>query len=165
MPIIAVLENPIYVINIGHVMRNICALGITKLYVVDQLKRLDDDPEALKKRKSLLKHSSGAAQFIDVRRFDTSKDCLDKLSKDGFVSIATSPEAKGKKHALLHESDLTPTNLAIWFGNEANGLTDETLERCESCISIEMDGNVESFNLGTTTGIVLYEAFRQRKKA
>lgn len=62
MPLIAILENPNYIINIGHVIRNVNGLGIDALYVVDGLHRLEEDPELIRTRKSLLKHSSGAVQ-------------------------------------------------------------------------------------------------------
>lgn len=160
--IIAVLENPNYIINIGHVIRNVNGLGVDRLYVVDGLKRLEDDLETLRNRKSLLKHSSGAVQFTEVKRFDSSEDCFNQLKSDGFFSVATSPHAIGKHNFLLHESRLNAPKLAIWFGEEANGLSDFALERCDFCLMIPMRGQVESFNLATTTAIVLYEAVRQR---
>ncbi|MFT3793672.1 TrmH family RNA methyltransferase [Flavobacterium sp.] len=163
MELIAVLENPNYIINIGHVIRNVNGLGVDKLYVVDGLKRLEADLEALRNRKSLLKHSSGAVQFTDIRRFDTSQDCFDSLQADGFVSVATSPHRVGKQHFVLHQSRLNQPKLAIWFGEEANGLSDLALERCEFCVTVPMAGGVESFNLATTTAIVLYEAVKQRR--
>lgn len=163
MELIAVLENPNYIMNIGNVIRNINGLGVDKLYVIDGLKRLDDNPDLIKRRKSLLKHSSGAVQFTHIERFDTSKLCLEILAQKGFTSIGTAPIALGKKNHFLHESKLDQPKLAIWFGDEANGLTNEVLQQCEFCLTIEMAGQVESLNLGTTTGIVLYEAIKQRK--
>ncbi|RZJ70389.1 TrmH family RNA methyltransferase [Flavobacterium sp.] len=164
MPLIAVLENPTYIINIANAIRNANGLGIAKIYVVDGMKRLEDNLEMLRKRKSLMKHSSGAVQFMDLERFDSSEECLEKLKNGGFTCVATSPATIGKQHCLLHESDLTQQNLAIWFGDEGNGLSDFALENCDFSVTIEMRGNVESFNLGTSTGIVLYEAMRQRTK-
>lgn len=163
MELIAVLENPNYIINIGSVIRNVNALGVDRLFVVDGLKRLDDDPELLKNRKSLIKHSSGAVRWTEIQRFDTSRDCLDFLSRDGFVSVGTSPANAGKRHFALQDSDLTSPKLAIWFGDEANGLTQDVLGRCDFCVRVEMKGKVESLNLATATAIVLYEAMRQRR--
>lgn len=159
--LIAVLENPNYILNIGSVIRNVNGLGVDRLYVIDGMKRLEDDPEALRRRRTLLKHSSGAVQWTDIRRFDTSRQALDVLKKDGFISVGTSPHRS--KGMSLHESDLRHPRLAIWFGSEANGLSPEVLAACDFCVSVEMAGRVESLNLATTTGIVLYEAIRQRK--
>lgn len=162
MELIAVLENPNYIINIGHVIRNVNGLGVDRLYVVDGLNRLDDDLAVLRSRKSLLKHSSGAIQFTDVRRFDTSQECLRALEADGFASVATSPHRLGKKHCALFDCAFDQPKLAIWFGEEANGLSAFAIDHCDFCVSVPMAGGVESFNLATTTAIVLYEAIRQR---
>jgi tRNA (guanosine-2'-O-)-methyltransferase len=51
----------------------------------------------------------------------------------------------------------------VWFGNEARGISDLAVERSEMCVSIPMFGMIESLNLGTTSGIVLYEVTKQRR--
>ena len=164
MELVAVLENPNYIMNIGNVVRNVNGLGISKLLVVDGLKRLENELELIQKRKSLIKHSSGAVQSTEIVRFDSSKECLDFLSANGFVSVGTAPIAKHQQSFYLHESKLDQEKLAIWFGDEANGLTDTVLQQCDFCLTIKMNGKVESLNLATTTGIVLYEATKQRNK-
>jgi len=76
----------------------------------------------------------------------------------------TSPHIKGKENYVLHEADYTKSKLAVWFGNESRGVSDIVVERGESCISIPMFGMIESLNLATTTGIVLYEVAKQRRE-
>ena len=71
---------------------------------------------------------------------------------------------KGKAHVHLSDGDYTAyTKLAVWFGNEAIGISDRAVERGELCVSIPMFGMIESLNLGTSSGIVLYEVTRQRR--
>lgn len=164
MELIAVLENPIYIMNIGNVIRNVNGLGVNSLYVIDGLKRLENDEAVIRERKTLIKHSSGAVKFTKIKRFDTIEDCFEELNKNGFVSVGTSPHSDSGKNYILEKSNLTQPKLAIWFGDEANGLSKEVLKQCEFYVTIEMLGKVESFNLATTTGIVLYEAVKQRKK-
>ena len=74
-----------------------------------------------------------------------------------------SPHIKGKKNYVLHEADYTQSKIAIWFGNESRGISDTVVERSEFCISIPMFGMIESLNLATTSGIVLYEVTKQRR--
>lgn len=52
----------------------------------------------------------------------------------------------------------------MWFGNETRGISDLAIEHSEMCVSIPMFGMVESLNLGTTSGIVLYEVTKQRRE-
>jgi tRNA (guanosine-2'-O-)-methyltransferase len=160
--LVAVLENPNYIRNIGTVIRNINALGVDALLVIDNLNRLDVNISELRQRKSLLKYSNGAVKWTNVKRFDSVEDCFEFLQAKDFVSVGTSPHAIGKRQVSLAKSDLTVPKLAIWFGAESNGLSEAVINKCEYCLTIEMKGRVESLNLSTTTGIVLYEAVKQR---
>jgi tRNA (guanosine-2'-O-)-methyltransferase len=162
--LIAVLENPMDIKNIGSVIRNANALGVEKIYVVDSRQSLPDDWEELRERKSLSKISVSASKWTFVKRFNSTEECLEHLEKNKFISLVTSPHIKGKKNYVLHEADYTQPKLAVWFGNESRGVSDIVVERSESCISIPMFGMIESLNLATTTGIVLYEVTKQRRE-
>ena len=163
--LIAVIENPSDIKNIGTVIRNVNALGVEKVYVVDPRKALPDDWQDLRERKSISKTSVAAVKWTFVKRFDSSADCFDYLESKGFASIVPSPHVKGKKNVILHEGDFTAFNkLAVWFGSEAVGISDYAVARSAMCVNIPMFGFVESFNLGTSSGIVLYEVTKQRRE-
>ncbi|MDP3896269.1 MAG: TrmH family RNA methyltransferase, partial [Mesorhizobium sp.] len=51
-----------------------------------------------------------------------------------------------------------------WFGSESMGISDRAVERSDMCVSIPMFGMIESLNLGTSSGIVLYEVAKQRRE-
>lgn len=162
--LIAVIENPDDIRNIGAIIRNVNALGVEKVYVVDPRKSLPDDWQDMRERKSLSKTSVSAVKWSFVKRFDTSEECIAHLTKKNFVSIVTSPHIKGKKNAVFDEVDFTVLpKLAIWFGNEGRGISPVAVEHCEMCISIPMFGMIESLNLGTSSGIILYEVTKQRR--
>jgi tRNA (guanosine-2'-O-)-methyltransferase len=163
--LITVLENPIDVVNIGAVIRNVNALGVEKLYVVDPRRSLPDDWQDLRDRKSVSKTSVSAVKWTFVKRFDSTDQCFDHLETKGFTSIVTSPHIKGKTSIFLHEGDYTVhAKLAVWFGNEAIGISDRAVERSEMCVCIPMFGMIDSLNLGTSSGIVLYEVAKQRRE-
>lgn len=162
--LIAVIENPADIKNIGTIIRNVNALGVEKVYVVDSRRELPDDWQELREYKPISKVSVSAVKWTFVRRFDSTDDCFDHLERKGFRSIVTSPHVKGKAHVHLSDGDYTAyTKLAVWFGNEAIGISDRAVERGELCVSIPMFGMIESLNLGTSSGIVLYEVTRQRR--
>jgi tRNA (guanosine-2'-O-)-methyltransferase len=163
--LIAVIEDPIDFVNIGTVIRNVNALGVEKVYVVDPRHSLPDNWQDMREGGKLSKVSVSAIKWSFVKRFDSTKDCLDHLESMNFHSIVTSPHVKGKTNVVLHEGDYTEhTKLAVWFGNEKRGVTDEAVERAEMCVSIPMFGMIESLNLGTSSGIVLYEVAKQRRE-
>lgn len=162
--LIAVIENPSDLRNIGTVIRNVNALCVEKVYVVDRYNALPDDWEEMRERKSLSKTSVSAVKWTFVKRFDSTEACFDHLEKNNFVSVVTSPHVKGKVNALFDEVDYTEhAKLAVWFGSESIGISDEAVERASTCISIPMFGMIESLNLGTSSGIVLYEVAKQRR--
>jgi tRNA (guanosine-2'-O-)-methyltransferase len=161
--LIAVLENPRDIRNIGTVVRNVNALGVEKTYIVDSRHALPNDWQEMRHRKSLSETSVSAIKWSFVKRFDSTEACFDHLEKSRFVSIVTSPHVKGKRNFVLHEADYTQPRLAVWFGNESRGISDVAVNRSECCVSIPMFGIIESLNLGTTTGIVLYEVTKQRR--
>ncbi|WP_340643819.1 RNA methyltransferase [Phenylobacterium sp.] len=162
--LIAVLENPSDLRNIGTVIRNVNALGVEKIYVVDPRRSLADDWQELRTGKKLSGTSASAVKWTFVKRFDSTDECFDYLEKKHFKSIVTSPHVKGKASIFLDEGDYTThAKLAVWFGSEAVGISDRAVERAEMCVSIPMFGMIESLNLGTSSGIVLYEVAKQRR--
>ncbi|MBT9447140.1 MAG: RNA methyltransferase [Hyphomonadaceae bacterium] len=163
--LIAVIENPTDVKNIGTVIRNVNALGVEKVYIVDPRGALPDDWHELRTDKTVSKTSVSAVKWTFVKRFESTEACFDYLDAKGFKSIVTSPHVKGKTSIFLHEGDYTVHHkLAVWFGSEATGISDAAVERSEMCVSVPMFGMIESLNLGTSSGIVLYEVAKQRRE-
>lgn len=163
--LIAVLECPTDVKNIGTVIRNANALGVEKVYVVDPRRALPNEWQELREQKSVSKTSVSAVKWTFVKRFDSTDECFDYLESKNFKSVVTSPHVKGKKSIFLHEGDYTEHHkLAVWFGSEAIGISDRAVERSDMCVCIPMFGMIESLNLGTSSGIVLYEVTKQRRE-
>lgn len=163
--LIAVIEDPVDINNIGTVIRNANALGVEKVYIVDPRGALPDDWQDMRERKSLSKTSVSAVKWTFVKRFDSTEACLAHLAGQGFVSVVTSPHVKGRTNVYLHEGDFQKhTKLAVWFGNEKRGISERAVEASEMCVAIPMFGMIESLNLGTSSGIVLYEVTKQRRE-
>ncbi|MBK8197792.1 MAG: RNA methyltransferase [Acidobacteria bacterium] len=163
--LIAVLEHPDNPKNIATVIRNVNALGVEKVYVIDPDNVVPDDWQELRERRDFSKLSASAVKWTFVRKFTSTDECFDYLESKNFTSIVTSPHVKGKKSVYLHEADYTePPKLAVWFGNEGAGISERAVERSDMCVSIPMFGLIESFNLGTSSGIVLYEITKQRRE-
>ncbi len=161
--LIAVLENPNNSKNLATAIRNIDALGVEKLYVVDSRGLLPDTWHQMRENRSLLKISASAVKWTFIKVFRSTEECIEHLEKNNFISIVTSPHIKGHKNVLLQDGNYTQNRLAVWFGNETNGISDLAVSHSEACIQIEMAGIIESLNLGTSTGIVLYEITKQRR--
>jgi tRNA (guanosine-2'-O-)-methyltransferase len=83
--LIAVIEDPHDIRNIGTVIRNVNALGLEKAYIVDPRKALPDDWQDMRERKSLSKSSVSAIKWSFVKRFDSTEGCLKHLEQNRFV--------------------------------------------------------------------------------
>jgi len=163
--LIAVIEDPNDIKNIGTIIRNVNALGVEKAYIVDPKKKLPNDWQDMREKKSLSSTSVSAIKWSFVKRFDNTEACLEHLEKNNFVSIVTSPHVKGQNNVVLHEGDYTVhAKLAVWFGSESRGISKLAVKKSEMCVNIPMLGMIESLNLGTTSGIVLYEITKQRRE-
>lgn len=162
--LIAVIEDPKTPKNLGTVLRNVNALGVEKAYVVDSSNSIPADWEDIREWNPLLKSSASAVKWTFVKKFSTTLECIKHLEENKFISAVTSPHIKGKENFDLSDGEYTQKRLAVWFGNETRGVSDEAIEHSEFCINIPMYGIIESLNLGTSSGIVLYEVTRQRRK-
>lgn len=160
---ICVLENPDNLVNVASAIRNVCAFGVEKLYVVGGVDILKDFKSS-RISKYLSKISVGANKWVFVKHFNTTNECISYLRKNLYTIAVTSSHKKGRENIDLYEGDFTQKRLAVWFGNESKGISDESVDNADMCIQIPMGGIVESLNLGTSTGIILSYIGYQRLK-
>lgn len=162
--LIVVLEDPDNVKNVGTVIRNVNVLGADKLYIVSRRPEIPTDWQHMRGERQLNRTSASGVKWTFVKIFETTEACLTHLRDNNFVSAVTSPYLKGRENVVLHEADYTKyKKLAVWFGNERFGLSQKAIEHSSLCINIPMYGIIESLNLGTASGIVLYEIGKQRR--
>lgn len=163
--LIAVLESPKTIENVGSTIRNVDALGVGKLYIVDTYKILGNNPnwQLMRNKSNLNKISVSAVKYTYIRVFPDTESCLNHLKNNRYESMVTSPHTKGKINTILEQGNYTQKRLAVWFGNESHGVSDVAVNNSIQCINIPMCGIIESLNLGTSTGIVLYEIAKQRR--
>lgn len=105
----------------------------------------------------MCKVASGAAGRVAYVQVTNLARTLKRLRNDGVWLIGTADQAQGS----LYDADLSGP-LALLMGGEGRGLRRLTQEHCDLLVSLPMQGVVESLNVSVATGIVLYEALRQR---
>ena len=106
---------------------------------------------------TVCKVASGAAETVPVYQVTNLARTLRWL-KDQGLWIAG---ADGETNQTLYTTDFTGP-MAIVVGAEGKGLRRLTKEQCDMLVSIPMLGRVESLNLSVATGVLLFEAVRQR---
>ncbi len=138
--------------NVSAVLRSADAVGILEVqlvYINEKFPKLG--------RKS----SASANKWIRRRQFTSISDCYGELRKEGFLVYATHLGAKSKS---VYDLDLTK-KVALVFGNEHRGVSDEAARLADGNFQIPMTGMIQSLNVSVACAVSLYEAFRQRLKA
>ncbi len=108
---------------------------------------------------TVAKVSAGALEYTRVARTANISDAIEKLKKQGVWVAGTALEGS----TLHYECDLTGP-LAIVIGAEGTGLSRLVREKCDFLLKIPMLGQAESLNAAVATGVLIYEAVRQRMK-
>ena len=103
--------------------------------------------------------STRAEKWLTFQYYTSTKECLSQLKEKGFKIAATHLKANAIPYTAL---DYTKP-MALVFGNETDGISDEALSLSDYVIKIPMIGMVQSLNLSVSIGIILYEAMKQRK--
>ncbi len=104
---------------------------------------------------------STVGSILNVKIFENveASELVNMLSTNNFTTYGTSLDTD-----VYHDEESYENKLAIFLGNEANGLTDSTLSMLNRKIKIPMCGKAESLNVGVAGSVVGYEVLRQRRK-
>lgn len=106
---------------------------------------------------TVYKVASGAAETVPVYRITNLARILRWLKEQGVWLVG----ADGTSKMTVYEVSLREP-VAIVVGAEGRGLRRLTKDLCDFCVALPMLGTVESLNLSVATGVLLYEAVRQR---
>ena len=106
---------------------------------------------------TVCKVASGAAETVPVYQVTNLSRTLRWLKGEGLWIMG----AAGETAQTIYKSDFT-VPMALVVGTEGKGLRRLTKEQCDVLVSVPMLGQVESLNLSVATGVLLYEAVRQR---
>ncbi|HEY0299001.1 MAG TPA: RNA methyltransferase [Arachidicoccus sp.] len=155
--ITVVFENVQDPHNISAVLRTCESVGIKDIYILNHTIPLH--PKFGKELGT--RSSSSAWKWLTVHQYDNVDDCINTLKEQGFTLMATSLSAKSVD---LYEVDLTQ-KVALIFGNERKGVSDEVLQHCDINFIIPQVGIIQSLNISVACAVSIYEAFRQKKLA
>lgn len=144
-----VMENIHDPHNVSAMLRSCDAAGVWEaqlLYNVDAFPKIGK------------KSSASAGKWVERRKFKTVSECYAKLRSEGFRIYATRLDENARS---LYEFDLTQP-VALVFGNEHRGVSDEAAQEADELLQIPMYGMIQSLNVSVACAITLYEALRQR---
>ncbi len=148
-PLVLVLDEITDVRNFGAIARTAECSGVHAI-VIPKKGSAQINTDAVKT-------SAGALNHIPVCRVDSLKTTLQFLKESGLQVIACTEKAVD----LIQKVDYTiPT--AIVMGSEESGISNDIIKTADHLVKIPLFGKIASLNVSVATGVILYEAIRQR---
>lgn len=150
-PLVIVLDNVRSLNNIGSAFRTSDAFLIEAVYLCG-ITAVPPHPE-------INKTALGAQNSVPWKHFASTNEALDELKKLGYTLFAIE-QAEGS--TML--SDFNPSQykkLALVFGNEVKGVSDDAFRLCDGCIEIPQYGTKHSLNISVSVGVVLWDIIQK----
>ena len=144
------IEDVFQIHNTSAVIRSCEIFGIQEAHVIEERfgERLDKNI------------AMGAEKWVDVHRYENTSDCIRNLRKKGYQIIATTPH---RDTCLLDDFEIRG-KVALLFGTEKEGLSDEAMNQADGFLKIPMMGFTESFNISVSAAIILERLTGKLKK-
>lgn len=148
-----VFENVHDVHNISAVIRSCDAVGVLEVHGIynrrEVFPRLGD------------KSSASARKWVDVHLHNSVNECYDALRSKELKIYTTHMSSDA---VSLYDLDLSQP-VALVFGNESDGVSDEARDLADGNFLIPQVGLIQSLNISVACAVSLFEAYRQRIKA
>ena len=155
--ITVVLENIFQGRNISASIRSADCFGVQDVHVIENDNYFNDDSEV----------SMGADKWIKTTRYNqenhNSAAAIKKLKKEGYQVIAATPH---NTDCDLYDIEITDQKIALIFGAEVRGCSEETLKLADKRMKIPMYGFTESFNISVSVSLCLQHlTYKMRNSA
>lgn len=154
--ITVVLEDIYQPQNASAVLRSCDCTGIQDVHIIENEHVYEVNPDV----------ALGSSKWLNLNKYNSENDntsaAINKLRKDGYRIVATTPHSKD---TLLPDFDIHKGKVAVFFGRETTGLTQNMMDQADEFIRIPMVGFTESFNISVSAAITLYTLSQKMKMA
>lgn len=154
--IIVIAHNIRSTHNVGAFFRTSDGFGISKIIFsgYTPYPTLDGDTRlphfADKITRQIHKTALGAETMVPFERYDVPP--IEALKKQGYAIVGLEQDER----SIMLPDYKVPDKVALFLGNEIDGIYPEYRNQCDAIIEIPMRGGKESFNVSVATGIALY---------
>ncbi len=148
-PLILMLDRITDVRNFGAIARTAEVAGVHAIIIPEK--------SSAQINSDAVKTSAGALNFLPVSRVKNLYYALKDLKKLGLNVVGVTEKTERK----IYEADFTSPTVLV-MGSEEDGVSEELMGLCDEFVKIPVLGHIESLNVSVATGVVIYEAIRQR---
>jgi 23S rRNA (guanosine2251-2'-O)-methyltransferase len=150
LPVILLLENIRSMHNVGSVFRTADAFLAEAIYLCGYTPRPP--------HRDIHKTALGATETVAWKYADRALEAVKTLKSAGYRIVGV--EQVGGSTPLQEFKLATGEKMVLIFGNEVEGVSEELLVYCDSCIEIPQFGMKHSLNVSVAAGMVLWELAR-----
>lgn len=136
--------------NFGSIIRIAEAAGVDLIVIPERRSVAVDGHVA--------KASAGAVEFVPIGRVTNISDFIDWLKEGNYWVFGSEVEGAEDFHQAHYKG-----SIALVIGNEGKGMAANIRKRCDFLVTIPMQGQINSLNAAVATGIIVFEAARQRR--
>ncbi len=148
-PLILILDRITDVRNFGAIARSAECAGVDAIVIPFKgSAQINSDA---------VKTSAGALHHIPVCRENNLQTTVEYLHKSGLRVVACTEKGTD----LIYDVPLNQP-VAIIMGSEEDGISNDLLRKADFLAKIPMKGKIASLNVSVSSGLVIYEAIRQR---
>ncbi|MDP3273614.1 MAG: RNA methyltransferase [Deltaproteobacteria bacterium] len=147
LSVISVIESLSDPHNAAAILRTCDALGVHEVHAI----------EAQSQVRLTHRVSKGVEKWMRLQRHSTPAECAKTLRDRGYKLYVADMRAD-----ITLEQIAQQPQVALAFGNEHAGISDELMACADGAFCIPMTGMVESFNVSVAAGIALFAATRNR---
>jgi 23S rRNA (guanosine2251-2'-O)-methyltransferase len=151
LPITVILDNVRSMNNVGSVFRT--ADG----FLIEQIVLCGFTPQP--PHRDIQKTALGATETVSWIHIENTVDIIRKLKAADYCIYAI--EQVTNSIMLNNFKVRENKKIAVVFGNEVDGVSDEALTLCDGAIEIPQLGTKHSLNISVAAGIVLWKLFEQ----
>lgn len=148
-PLFVLLDGVTDVRNVGAIARTALCCGAQGLILPTS--------SSASLTEEAVKTSAGALRNILLCRTPSVPQAIDILRLNGIQVLGTQMQGS----IPVFEADLTGPAVIV-MGAEDTGISKDVIKRADTLIRIPMASNFDSLNVSVATGMILYEAMRQR---
>ncbi len=152
-PLVLVLDNIRSALNTGSAFRTADAFAIEKIYLCGIT--------ATPPHREILKTAIGATESVTWEYVDKTSRAILELQEKGYWVCAVE-QAEGS--TALQDFKIPPGKpLALVFGNEVEGVSEEAMALVDACLEVPQFGTKHSLNIAVCLGVVVWDVFKQWK--
>ena len=152
-PIIIILDDIRSMHNVLSAFRTCDAFMISSLYLCGYTPQPP--------HRDIHKTALGATETVDWQYYGTTMEAIGAAKDAGFKIVAME---QAHNSPMLHEYNRQRNEpIALVFGNEVTGVSDEVMQIADACIEIPQWGSKHSLNISVSLGVVLWELVRNKK--